>query len=336
MKTEIRNYLEEVRSHLHLDPITERKILGEFYSHLKEKTKDLQHEGISPEHSVRGAIESFGHPRILARFMYEAYSKGSWTEALITIVPHFWAAALFFTHLWRHPVIAPAVFGSIIFITLLGWWHGKPNWVYSWVGYSLFPFLVGAFSSRQILIPSVTSILTGQGSLWNWISLMLVMSFYGLALLIAASATLGAARRDWILASVVIVPQPVLGLWLFSIERAGGFFTMSGSVLHQWDAVMGTVFTFLGIALVVFMRLRQRLLKAGALITIGITAGAFIARATWEKLNLFSLVVTSLALLAVLVSPSLFETRINHESRRKAENGEDEFFDHPSIIGNHY
>jgi hypothetical protein len=47
MLPEVREYLEDVRSHLHLDTATERQIISELYSYFQEKVAELQDRGIS-------------------------------------------------------------------------------------------------------------------------------------------------------------------------------------------------------------------------------------------------------------------------------------------------
>ena len=60
MSPEIRDYLHEVRAHLNLEPQTERRILTELYSHLRERVAELEEAGSSEKESVREALESFG------------------------------------------------------------------------------------------------------------------------------------------------------------------------------------------------------------------------------------------------------------------------------------
>jgi len=120
MLPEVRNYLDNVRSHLYLDSITEKRVIGELYTYFQEKIEELQQKGISERDATKAAIESFGRARVVARLMYEAYSKGGWAEAVMTSVPHLIIAGLFASHLWRHPVLSPIVFISIVCVTLFG------------------------------------------------------------------------------------------------------------------------------------------------------------------------------------------------------------------------
>ncbi|MFC1914085.1 hypothetical protein ACFLXF_02290 [Chloroflexota bacterium] len=105
MSPEIREYLDEVRSHLHLDPPTEKRILGELYTYFQEKMAELQGKGLSEEDAAGEAIKSFGRARVVARLMYEAYSEGTWIEAFLSAIPHLLVAGLFVSHLWHHSVL---------------------------------------------------------------------------------------------------------------------------------------------------------------------------------------------------------------------------------------
>ncbi len=94
MRPEIRSYLHEVHAHLNLAPQTERRVLAELYSHLREKVSELELTGRPEQESVHEALASFGSARLVARLTYEAFSRGSWVEALICAQPHLIATAL--------------------------------------------------------------------------------------------------------------------------------------------------------------------------------------------------------------------------------------------------
>jgi hypothetical protein len=278
---EVRDYLDEVRSCLHLDPHVEKRIIGELYTYFQESVAELQEKGFSEEAAAGEAIKSFGRARVVARLMYEAYSKGSWIEALISAIPHLVIAALFVSHLWNHPVLAPLVFVSIICVTLFGWWHGKPNWFYSWVGYSFIPLIIGAYLSRTVLEETASFILWGQDSLPDAWVLLLVCVLLVSSLWIIIRATVLVVRRDWILASLMLVPLPILVSWLFSMEQVGGLFGSSGPVLYQWDAAMASVLIVLAGASAIFIRLRLRVLKEWALVTLGVIAFTKTGQILW-------------------------------------------------------
>ena len=45
MLPEVRNYLDEVRSHLHLDSLTEKRVISELYCYFQERVAELQEKG---------------------------------------------------------------------------------------------------------------------------------------------------------------------------------------------------------------------------------------------------------------------------------------------------
>jgi hypothetical protein len=318
MLPEIRNYLEEVRVHLHLDPITEGRVLSELHTYFQEKITELKEQGFIEIEAGREAIKSFGRARAVARLLYEAHSRGSWIEAMKTSIPHLLIAGLFYIHLWHNPVLVPIVFLAIVGITLFGWWHGKPNWLYSWIGYSLFPLLLAGFISWPTILQAVF-LLREQGTPPSWPYLLLVLVLYILSLVIIISTMIRAVKRDWILASLILVPLPILGSWLFNIEQSGGLFQTDSPSLHQWDAIMAAVLLVLAAASATFIRLRQRILKVGALTTIGVIAGTIAIHNIWGEIGFWGLLVTSILLLLFLLSPALLEARIGHgESREEA------------------
>ena len=58
----IDTYLNQIKSNLHLDPTTERKVLGELETYFQDKIEDLQIEGLTEADAAREAIDSFGTP----------------------------------------------------------------------------------------------------------------------------------------------------------------------------------------------------------------------------------------------------------------------------------
>jgi hypothetical protein len=332
MLPEVREYLEDVRSHLHLDTATERQIISELYSYFQEKVAELQDRGISEGDAIREAIKSFGRPRVLARLMYEAYSKGSWTEAVVSSLPHLIVAGLFISHLWRHPILAPISFASMVCVTLYGWWRGKPNWLYSWIGYSLLPLLIGGYASRPALEQTAAFILGRSGALPSIWILLLIGALFSFSLWIIIRTTIRVVRRDWVLASLMLVPLPILGSWLFNVEQLGSLFQASRLELYQWDALMASVLILLAAASAIFIRLRKRILKAGALIILGVIAGTIAGHILWGDPGFLGLLASAFLMLLFLLGPALLEAKIGHGELKGETWWSGEWVRHPSAI----
>ncbi|MGA2614112.1 MAG: permease prefix domain 1-containing protein [Spirochaetia bacterium] len=318
MQAEVAIYLDEVRTHLHLDRDTESRVINELYSHLQEKVSELQERGASELEATREALASFGGARAIARLTYEAYSRGSWMEALISCQPHMIVAALFATHVWRQPVLLGAAFAAILLIAALGSRRGAPTWSYSWMGYAVFPFLILTSMSWDPVVRTVTYLIKGTGApapLWE---LTLLGALCVFSIWLVASTTVKTARRDWILASLMLLPLPVLAIWLITVSQSDGFVVnilRSFEVrLSRWDAAMAYFCATLGVASVLFVRVRQRVFKAGSILAVGIVGGAAVLKSFWGASGLFELLLLSLALLAFLTSPFLLRTVVGRET----------------------
>ena len=313
MHAEIRDYLTEVRSHLHLDPATEMHVVRELNDYFQEKVDELQQAGVPEKDAPKVAIECCGRARVIARRMYEAHSRGSWTEAAVASLPHLIIACLFIAQLWRHPVVAPIAFTFIVCVTLYAWWHSKPSWLYPWVGYSLLPLLIVGYASRHTLEQAAT-FLVGEGgtfpSVWTLLPILALCVF---SIWIIVRTTIRVVRHDWILASLMLVPLPIVGGWLLNLEQDGGLFQGNAAAVHLSDTPMALALITLGVTSATFIRLRQRVLKVVSLVSIGTIALAMVGQNFWGSLGLFSLLATSFFLLIlVLLIPALLEAKIGH------------------------
>jgi hypothetical protein len=319
MQPEVRLYLDEVRTHLHLDPGTEGRVISELHTHFQEKLCDLEDQGMPRAEATREALSSFGDARSIARAMYEAYSGGSWTEALIGCQPHLIVAALFATHVWRHPVLLGIAFAAIAVIALLGWRSGTPNWLYSWVGYAVVPPLITSYVSMDPVTRTITFFVQGVGTpapLWQLAALAVLFTF---TIWVLASTAVTVARRDWILVSLMLLPLPVLGIWIISVTQSTGFFLNALQNLEarfsRWDSAMAYFCLVLGVTTALFVRIRQRAFKAGALIAVGIVGGAIAVGSIWGDLGLFKLIAISLCLFLFLTIPLLLRALLDHDAR---------------------
>ena len=225
------------------------------------------------EDAVRDALRTFGDARSIARLMDEAHSRGSWTEALIGCQPHLIVAALFATHVWRHPLLLAAAFGAIVVIALLGWRSGGTPWMYTWIGYAVLPLLVASYLSMDPVARTVSFLATGHGAPAPLFDLAIRAILYVFTLWLIASTAVTVARRDWILLSLMLLPLPVLGLWIVTITQSGGVLADAVRSLEsrfsRWDTAMGYFFAALGITTALFVRVRQRALKVGTIILVG-------------------------------------------------------------------
>lgn len=316
MQPEVGNYLDEMRGHLRLDPATEERIVRELYTDFQDRVADLQASGLSERDASKAAIRALGRPRVIAQRMYEAHSKGSWTEVALASLPHLIVALLFVFSLWHNPFLAPAALALIVSVTLYGWWHGKPSWLYPWIGYSLLPLLVGGYAFRSTIVKAATYLFWGEGSLPNAWMMTLVLALILFSLWIIIRTAIKVVRRDWLLASLMLVPLPVVGGWLLNLEGTGSLFGRDAVLLHQLDGPMALALIGLTATSAVFIRLRQRVLKFVALLAIGTIAVATAGHYFGGSSGFFGLLLTSLFLSAFLLSPALLEAKVGHGEQK--------------------
>jgi hypothetical protein len=319
MQREVSIYLDEVRAHLHLDPRTSQRVISELYSHLEEKVSDLAEQGVPEPDAARIALTSFGEARSIARLLDEAHGSGSWTEALIGCQPHLIVAALFATHVWRHPLLLATSFAAIAVIAFLGWRSGGASWMYSWIGYAVLPLLVLSYLSMDPVARTLSFVLTGHGApapLWH---LGLLAALYAFTLWLLVSTATAVARRDWILLSLMLLPLPVMGLWIITVTQSAGVLVNALRSLEarfsRWDEAMGYFFAVLGVTTALFVRVRQRALKVGAVIAVGIVGSAIAVHSLWGDVGLLPLLAICFCLLLFLTVPLFLQAMLRHDER---------------------
>ncbi len=309
MQPEVRTYLEKVRSHLYLRADVEKQLITELNSHLQQKIDDLTSQDCPQEEAVRQAIFSFGEAESVARLLYEACCKGSWADALKFSLPHLLAAVIFASAPFHKvPVLLP-VFVLFILVSLAGWLHGKPDWLYSWVGYTLLPLFAGCFLLLPITGRFINA-LFGSGSFSSWGTLIAAIGYYILSACILLNVSLHAIKRDWLLASLMLAPLPIISCWLYHMQQAGGFFT--GADIEQLNQPVAQALIVLAFTAAVFVRLRQRVLKAGVIVTVLMISMMVVGQSLWGNIGFFGALGLSLFSLLVFIIPAVTNAAIGH------------------------
>lgn len=309
MQPEVRIYLEEVRSHLYLRTDIEKQLITELNSHLQQKINDLVSQGYSQEEAIKNAIIAFGKAESVARLLYEACCKGSWIDALKLSFPHFLAALIFVSSPLHKTVIILPIFGIFIAVSLLGWLRGKPDWLYSWIGYTMLPLFAGGF----LMIPIVRQFINAMfaDGLFPPIGLFIVVViYYLLAVWIVLRVSLQVIKRDWLIASLMLAPVPIIGCWLFHIQQTSGLYT--GVEIEYLTQPVAQALLVLGFTSVLFIRLRQRLLKAGVAVTVLFISMMVVGQSLWGNIGFFGLLCLSLFSLSIFVIPAITSAAIGH------------------------
>ena len=111
-----------------------------------------------------------------------------------------------------------------------------------------------------------------------------------------------ALRRDWLFASLALLPFPVTAGWLLAFEKGLSY---QGRSFEELDLGVALSFVALGVTTVTFVRLRKRLLRCGLLLTATLAILMLILPARGTVLVFLAFLISSLLLLPALLEPRL-------------------------------
>jgi hypothetical protein len=247
MVSNVSHYLNRFKASLKIDHTIRDGVAEELYTHLEDKTRELEEKGLSREEASKIAIRSLGSPELIAEQMYETHAQGSWKEAIFSALPHLLVALLFASYYWRNIVYVSIILALIVGIAIYGWQRGKPIWLFPWLGYYLMPVVVSA-----ILLLSLP-----QG--WGWIAALI---YIPLALFVFIHIVRQTARRDWLYASLMLAPMLVTFTWFSSLGRGNELLASDWAARLQTNAVW-IVISFIALAAgtIAFIRLKPRRYK---------------------------------------------------------------------------
>ena len=287
------NYLDRFKGYLRLDPTTESDVMRELQAHLEDKSQELRESGLSEEDVSGLAAQLLGSPQLIARQIYEVYSQGSWRQALFAALPHLLIAALFALHCWQSATWLAGILIAVIGVVIYGWCHSKPIWLFPWLGYCLMPVI--AIGILLIYLPGG----------WTWFA---AVAYAPLAIIVLALLTKQIIKKDWLFASLMLLPIPIVLSWILTLgigERLPWYEHLYG--IAPWIALS---FMALAVTVAIFIRIRQRWAKASALLTLEILVLAIVASATENAINFWIWLLLILLSLFLFLGPALIERRI--------------------------
>ena len=301
MTTALGHYLEIVRDNLRIGSLEEREVVDELKTHIEDRLQELKEAGLSEEAATETCLGLFGSAKMIARQIYEAHSQGTWRQALLASMPHLLFATLFALNWWHHigwlSVIVTLILGTVIY----GWWHGKPNWVFSWLGYSLLP----------VVVVGLLLIYLPKGLSWVAILVYIPLTLWWLYYIIDQTV-----RRDWLFGSLMLLPIPIIAGWVLAIEPQNRFSEYSMQRVHDFAPWIALSFLALALTIAAFIRLRQRWLRTILLIISGLLTLTMIAYYTDGRLSLPAFALLVLAMSGLFLIPALLERRMISGGRR--------------------
>ena len=300
MTPELIQYLETIRYKAKLDHSCETEVLNELEAHIEDKLQELEESGLSQDEAMRTCMGQMGDTKLVARQIYEAYSQGSWKQVLLASMPHLLFGLLFTLDWWQHVGWLSIVLILTLATTIYGWWHGKPTWIFSWLGYSLIPVL--AVGILLLYLP------TG----WTLLALPI---YFPLALWWLFFVIIQTARKDWLFSSFMLLPLPVFIGWYLAISTGGKFTENSIQRVYDFAPWIGLSFLTLALTIAAFIRVRQRWLKVSLLAISGAFTLTLVVCYTTDQLNTFTFLGFMFVMWGVFLVPPLLERQLKSGRR---------------------
>ena len=298
MKLKLNRYLQSIREHLGMDPISEREVIRELADHVEDSCQEMQKAGLSEEEALEKSITLLGPAKIVAKQIYEAHNRGTWRQALLAAMPHLFFAAMFALKIWGGTSGLLIIFGVIAGIGLYGWCHGKPYWLFPWLSYSLFPVVAAGIS--LLYLPAV----------WAWITLAL---YVPLALWLLSFIAIKFIKRDWSYSALMLLPAIAFAGWFLAAGQKTSFFGLKINSMHAHAPWTSLTFIVLAISAALFIRLPHRWLRITALIISGLLI-TLVTTLVSNELGLVSFIGLALLLLSFLLVPAFVERRVRERN----------------------
>ena len=237
-----------------------RSVLRELSDHIEDHSSTLRERGLDPMQARAQAIRAFGDTRTVAAQLERIRNQGSWPDMALSAFPSLFVAFLFATNRWLDIewVVGTAIVA--IAISALGVYRfGRRAWVFSWLGYALFPVLLISMVSLGTTVLAAWSVLGGGYEARDPLSWVL-----GIGLGIAGLVVIGAlmawlSRKDWIHGILVVLPMALLSVAILAFDR--GVYT----TIEQVQAQNAVLFGAFAIVVAAAVRMTDRLFKVGLL-----------------------------------------------------------------------
>jgi len=303
MATVLSHYLDSIRDDLRLDPSAKGETISELETHIEDRFQELKETGLSEEEAAKTCLNLLGSAKLVARQIYEAHSQGTWKQTLLASMPHLLFGLTFALNWWQGISWLLIMLALILVTAIYGWWHGKPAWLFPWLGYSLLPVVVAGLS--LLYLP--------EG--WYWLAVLL---YIPLTLWLIYSVTVQTIKRDWLYSSLMLFPVPVIIGWLIALAQEGEFLELSLVRLHDLAPWIGLSFLALAATVAAFIRLRQRWLKIAVLFISGLLTLTIVVYYADGRLSLPVFLALILAMFGLFLTPALLERRLRHTKQQPA------------------
>jgi hypothetical protein len=295
LSTIIVEYLNRVKNNLRLEPPAEKEVLAELANHIEDEINDLKQKGLQEEEAENACLKLLGSAKIVAKNIYEAHSQGSWKQALMASLPHVLFGIIFILNWWQG--ITPVLVALIVILAtaVYGWWHGRSNWLFPWLGYAFLPVLIAGLS--LLYLPSTLS----------WIA---VLVYLPLAIWLVLRVVGQTIKKDWLYLSLMLLPLPIILAW-FAVSEARETSDLSAFLsTSSYAPWLGLSFMLLGFGVVTFVRIRKRWLKIVVLFMTGVITLTVITIYAWGKISTVNFLLLMLFISSIFLIPALLENGV--------------------------
>ncbi|MBI2860158.1 MAG: hypothetical protein HYX91_01470 [Chloroflexi bacterium] len=303
--TALGHYLEDIRVRLRLELADEKEVITELETHVEDRLQELREAGLSEEEAVSTCVKMLGAAGLIASRMYESRSQGSWKQALMASAPHLLFSALFVLNWWQSAGWLAIVLLLTLGTAVYGWWHGKPDWVFPWLGYCLLP--VAAVGILLLYLP--------RGWAWVAIPLYIPLAVWWLYYVLVQTV-----KRDWLLSTTMLLPVPVIAAWAVALEtEAGPFYISSVQRLFDFAPSIGLSFLALAATVVAFVRLRKRWLRIGLLFTSALSTLGMVVFYAGGRISLPAFMTLMLLMWGLFLLPAILERKVRRAGIRRLQ-----------------
>ena len=300
MTTALNHYLEIIRANLRIDLAEEKEVISELETHIEDKLQELKESGLSEEEAEKTCLGLLGSAKLIARQIYEAHSQGSWWQASLAAMPHLLFAALFALNWWHHIGWLSIILVMVIGTSIYGWWHGKPAWVFPWLGYSLVPV-----AALGLILPYLPR---------EW-SLLTIPFYFLLTLWWMFCLVIQTTKRDWLLSSLMLLPLPIIIGWFLTLVPDAKITGQTFERINYFAPWIALSFLILALTIAAFIRMRQRWLRIGLLIMSGLLTLTLVVYYVGGRLSVQTFAGLILVMWGLFLVPPLME-RLLRKSKR--------------------
>lgn len=294
MKYELRQYLQSIADDLKLDSASEKEVIRELEAHVEDSCREMQNAGLPEGEALENCIRLLGPAKTVARQIYEVHNQGTWRQALLAALPHFFFAAMFALKWWMGVTWLPIMFAVILGIGLYGWCHGKPNWLFPWLSYSLIPVVAAGVSLLYL------------AEAWSWVTLGI---YIPLVLWLLSFITIKFLSRDWIYSALMLLPASAFVGWFLAAGQKARFPGFKIDFMYNYAPWTGLTFMVLAVLVALFIRLRQRSLRIAALIISGVIVSLVTILAS-NQLGLAAFIGLVILILSFLLIPAFVGNKV--------------------------